>query len=294
MLEPSPLGPPNIVLVLMDDFSMDLLQTMRNADRMARNGASFRHSYVVDSLCCVSRASLFTGQYPHQHRVLTNTANLPNPVGALGGWQAFRDNGNLRRSVNVSLHRAGYVTGFVGKYLNEFLPTQDGLPRGAAPGLERVHRDPALGLRRLGLRVHHHGRGLAEPAPRCRPRLRGPPTPRRTGRTPTGSRRGAPSASSAAMRRVRGPTSSRWRRTRRTTGWGCGAGTTVTRCSRRRSATGRTGAGAPATAVRCGAASLTVADLPGFRDRARDNVPRAGQRRAGSRLACPGTPPPGP
>ena len=112
----------------MDDFSMDLLQTMRNADRMARNGASFRHSYVVDSLCCVSRASLFTGQYPHQHRVLTNTANLPNPVGALGGWEAFRDNGNLHRSVNVNLHRAGYVTGFVGKYLNEFLQTDDGIP----------------------------------------------------------------------------------------------------------------------------------------------------------------------
>ena len=120
--------PPNIVLVLMDDFSMDLLQTMRSADRMARKGASYRHAYVVDSLCCVSRASLFTGQYPHQHRVLTNTANLPNEVGAVGGWQAFRDNGNLRRSVNVNLHRAGYVTGFVGKYLNEYVPTYDGRP----------------------------------------------------------------------------------------------------------------------------------------------------------------------
>ena len=107
VLDPAPLGPPNIVLVLMDDFSMDLLQTMANARRMARTGASFRYSFVVDSLCCVSRASIFTGQYPHQHRVLTNTANLPNPVGAVGGWRAFRDNGNLRRSVNVNLQRAG-------------------------------------------------------------------------------------------------------------------------------------------------------------------------------------------
>ena len=134
VLDPTPLGPPSIVLVLMDDFSMDLLPTMRNAHRMVQNGASFRHSYVVDSLCCVSRASVFTGQYPHQHRVLTNTANLPNPVGPLGGWRAFRDNGNLRRSVNVNLQRAGYVTGFVGKYLNEFLPAQGGPPEGQPPG----------------------------------------------------------------------------------------------------------------------------------------------------------------
>jgi arylsulfatase A-like enzyme len=76
----------------------------------------------------VSRTSLFTGQYPHQHRVFTNTANLPNPVGAIGGWPAFRDNGNLRRSFNVNLRRAGYTTGFVGKYLNEYVPTYDGRP----------------------------------------------------------------------------------------------------------------------------------------------------------------------
>src|SRR5690554_6245766 len=53
----APAGRPNIVLVLMDDFSMDLLATMRSARRMARSGASYDH-FVVDSLCCVSRSSL--------------------------------------------------------------------------------------------------------------------------------------------------------------------------------------------------------------------------------------------
>ena len=111
---------PNIVLVLMDDFSLDLLQTMRNAERMRETGASYPQSYVVDSLCCVSRASIFTGQYPHQTGVLTNTANTPNPVGPIGGWEAFEAHGNTERSVNVRLQKAGYTTGFIGKYLNEY------------------------------------------------------------------------------------------------------------------------------------------------------------------------------
>ena len=111
---------PDIVLVLMDDFSLELLQTMRNAQRMREVGASYPHSYVVDSLCCVSRASIFTGQYPHQTGVRTNTANTPNPVGPIGGWEAFEANGNTERSVNVRLQQAGYTTGFIGKYLNEY------------------------------------------------------------------------------------------------------------------------------------------------------------------------------
>src|ERR1700754_4288149 len=55
-----PAKQPNIVLVLMDDFSMDLLPTMRSAEAMRRDGASYPNSFVVDSLCCVSRTSLFT------------------------------------------------------------------------------------------------------------------------------------------------------------------------------------------------------------------------------------------
>jgi len=119
---PSKIDPrdPNIVLVLMDDFSLDLVHTMRNAAVMRERGASYPHSYVVDSLCCVSRASIFTGQYPHQTGVLTNTANTPNPVGPIGGWEAFEANGNTERSVNVRLQEHGYTTGFIGKYLNEY------------------------------------------------------------------------------------------------------------------------------------------------------------------------------
>ena len=120
--------PPNIVLVLMDDFSLDLLDTMRSAEAMRHRGATYDQAYVVDSLCCVSRSSLLTGQYPHQTGVLTNTANTPNPYGPIGGWQAFAAYGNEARSFPVRLQQRGYRTGFVGKFLNQYEATGGVLP----------------------------------------------------------------------------------------------------------------------------------------------------------------------
>jgi N-acetylglucosamine-6-sulfatase len=114
---------PSFVVVLLDDFSADLLPTMREAQAMAREGASYEHAYVVDSLCCVSRSSLLTGQYPHQTGVRTNTSNLPNLLGPLGGYEAFAAYGNLERSLNVELQEAGWTTGMVGKFLNQYEPS---------------------------------------------------------------------------------------------------------------------------------------------------------------------------
>ena len=111
---------PNIVFVLMDDFSAELLPTMRNAQALAARGATYPSSFVVDSLCCVSRAATFTGQYPHQTGVFTNSSNLPNAVGPVGGWPAFDAHGDNDRTFALHLQQAGYATGFVGKFLNEY------------------------------------------------------------------------------------------------------------------------------------------------------------------------------
>ena len=110
--------PPSIVLILLDDFSTELLSTMPNGMRMRREGASFTNSFVADSLCCVSRAALLTGQYPHVNRVFTNNPNsYTNPQ---GGWMAFKKYGDMPKSVNVALRNGGYYTGFMGKYLNGY------------------------------------------------------------------------------------------------------------------------------------------------------------------------------
>lgn len=109
---------PSIVLILMDDFSTELLSTMRQALRMRREGAFYRHAYVVDSLCCPSRTSLLTGRYPHQTGVRTNTPNSASrPV---GGYQAFTAHDNEQRTFALTLQAGGYRTGFIGKYLNGY------------------------------------------------------------------------------------------------------------------------------------------------------------------------------
>ncbi len=117
---------PDIVLVLMDDFSLELLRTMPNAMRMARQGAVFRNSFVVDSLCCPSRAALLTGRMPHQNGVHTN--EVGDPADPIGGWQAFRKNGNVKRQFSVALRQGGYRTGFVGKFMNGYKGSGDGPP----------------------------------------------------------------------------------------------------------------------------------------------------------------------
>lgn len=113
---------PNVVFVVLDDFSVDLTQTLRSARWMARRGASYAHAFVVDSLCCVSRASTLTGQYPHQTGVETNMADPARPDDPQGGFRAFHLFGNERRSFAVGLQQAGYRTGYVGKYLNQYEP----------------------------------------------------------------------------------------------------------------------------------------------------------------------------
>jgi len=120
----TPEARPNIVLVLMDDASMDLVASMAQAHEMAARGASYRNAFVVDSLCCVSRTVILTGQYPHQTGVLTNTAG--DEGAPRGGWTAFTVYGNGPRAVNVALHEAGYTTGFVGKFLNQYRPPGGG------------------------------------------------------------------------------------------------------------------------------------------------------------------------
>jgi arylsulfatase A-like enzyme len=104
---------PNIVFVLTDDLSWNLVQYMPNVQQMQRDGMTFTNYFVTDSLCCPSRASIFTGRYPHNHGVLTNTPPF-------GGFRAFRP--DAHDTFATTLHATGYRTAMMGKYLNGYRP----------------------------------------------------------------------------------------------------------------------------------------------------------------------------
>ena len=107
-------GPPrpNIVFVLTDDLTWNLVPFMPEVQRMQREGATFSNYFVTSSLCCSSRASIFTGRYPHNTGVLRNTP--PH-----GGWQTFRRTVG-DRTFAPELQRSGYRTALLGKFLNGY------------------------------------------------------------------------------------------------------------------------------------------------------------------------------
>jgi N-acetylglucosamine-6-sulfatase len=110
---------PNIVFVLTDDLSWDLVRHMPQVRRLQRDGTTFRQFVVSDSLCCSSRATILTGEFPHDTHVLGNTPPL-------GGYSAFRRYGARLRSVAIALRRSGYRTALLGKYLNGYQPDRTG------------------------------------------------------------------------------------------------------------------------------------------------------------------------
>jgi arylsulfatase A-like enzyme len=103
---------PNVVFVLTDDLSWDLVQYMPHVQQMQREGMTFTNYFVTDSLCCPSRASIFSGRYPHNHGVLTNTPPT-------GGFAAFRRGAEGETFATV-LQDRGYRTSLMGKYLNGY------------------------------------------------------------------------------------------------------------------------------------------------------------------------------
>ncbi len=118
---------PNIVFVLTDDLSLDLLPYMPQVQALETRGLSFGDYFVSDSLCCPSRASIFTGDFPHDTGVFDN-------VGPEGGFDEFYARGEQDRSFNVGLQRAGYRTALMGKYLNGYLESgQPKVPRTYVP-----------------------------------------------------------------------------------------------------------------------------------------------------------------
>jgi N-acetylglucosamine-6-sulfatase len=122
-------GPPNIVFVLTDDLAWNLVSYMPHVLAMERAGASFGNYFVTDSLCCPSRASIFTGRFPHNTKVFDNSP--PE-----GGYSVFHERGEELGTFALALQHAGYRTALMGKYLNGYRPAarEGGLTPYVPPG----------------------------------------------------------------------------------------------------------------------------------------------------------------
>jgi N-acetylglucosamine-6-sulfatase len=108
---------PNIVFVLTDDLSTNLVPYMPHVLALERRGTTFTNYTVTDSLCCPSRSSIFTGRYPHNTGVFTN-------AGPDGGFPTFYRRGEESSTFGTALQSTGYRTAMMGKYLNGYMPRQ--------------------------------------------------------------------------------------------------------------------------------------------------------------------------
>ncbi|MEO7197211.1 MAG: sulfatase [Solirubrobacterales bacterium] len=140
---------PNVIFIYTDDQNLAdfkaryMPQTFK---LLANPGTQFSDFVVATPLCCPSRATYLTGDYPHNDGVFSNPS----------GYRHLTDKFN---TLPVWMHNAGYRTAWVGKYLQgyeEAVPD----PLKAAPGFDDWHAtfDPLYydyDIADNGAAVHH-------------------------------------------------------------------------------------------------------------------------------------------
>jgi len=139
---------PNILLIITDQQFADAMSCVMgpeylrtpHMDALAGSGMRFTRAYAPNPLCMPMRASMMTGEYPHQTGI-TNNSGRVDPAKHVFMGRLFKD--------------AGYETGYFGKWhaaldekrkdihgfaSTDFKARQD--PRPAAAFLERPHDRP--------------------------------------------------------------------------------------------------------------------------------------------------------
>jgi N-acetylglucosamine-6-sulfatase len=110
---------PNLLVIMTDDLDQPAFDLMLKTGWLPNiehglvdRGITFDNSYVSDPVCCPSRATYFTGQYPKNHGILSVTKGVAY-------WYLAAEN-REDRALGVMMQQAGYYTGHVGKYLNGY------------------------------------------------------------------------------------------------------------------------------------------------------------------------------
>lgn len=112
---------PNIIFIMSDDHAQAAISAYGeaigqmaptpNIDRIAKNGAIFENSYVTNSLCGPSRATMLTGLFSHMHGFTKNGQKFDNAM-----W-------NWPRALGAS----GYQTALFGKWHLNYSPAGTGI-----------------------------------------------------------------------------------------------------------------------------------------------------------------------
>jgi arylsulfatase A-like enzyme len=110
---------PNLIVLVTDDQRFDTLGCLGNKiiqtphlDALAKDGVVFENAFVTTSICAISRASIFSGQYARRHGI----HNFAKPF-APDAWA---------KTYPMLLKKAGYRTGFIGKFgVGNVLPAED-------------------------------------------------------------------------------------------------------------------------------------------------------------------------
>jgi arylsulfatase A-like enzyme len=143
--------PPNVVLVVSDDqhwrdyafMGHPHLRTP-HLDRLARESLVFTRGYVTSSLCCPSLASIITGRYPHEHRIVGN-----DPPGGIAARESGRERMNRHIAAWPTLPRLlgarGYWSLQTGKWWQGDF-SQGGFTEGMTKG--KRHGDEGLSIGR--------------------------------------------------------------------------------------------------------------------------------------------------
>ncbi|XP_019937835.1 glucosamine (N-acetyl)-6-sulfatase (Sanfilippo disease IIID), b isoform X1 [Paralichthys olivaceus] len=127
--------PSNVVLILADDQDVQLggMTPMKKTRALIGDaGATFVNAFTVTPLCCPSRSSILTGQYPHNHEVRNNSlsGNCSSPL-----WQK----GPESEALPFYLSKQKYQTFFAGKYLNQYGKKDAGDVSHVPPGWNHWH-----------------------------------------------------------------------------------------------------------------------------------------------------------
>lgn len=100
---------PNIIVIVTDDQRADALGAAGNSiiqtpniDRLATNGIRYKNAYVTTAICCVSRASILSGQYVSRHKIEDFSTQFSDSA--------------FQQTYPMLLRKEGYKTGFIGKF----------------------------------------------------------------------------------------------------------------------------------------------------------------------------------